>query len=71
MLALNSGRFRLMGVSSLAGFLPYANSNEVVMDFVCKEILPMIKKIPVCFGLCATDPTIELDSYIDLIQKKG
>jgi hypothetical protein len=25
-LALNSGRFRQMGVSSLAGFLPYANS---------------------------------------------
>lgn len=70
-LALNSGRFRLMGVSSLAGFLPYANSNDLVMDFACKEIIPMIKKIPVCFGLCATDPTIELDSYIDLIQKKG
>lgn len=70
-LALNSGRFRLMGVSSLAGFLPYANSNGVVMDFACKEIIPTIKKIPVCFGLCATDPTIELDSYIDLIQKKG
>lgn len=46
-LALNSGRFRLMGVSSLAGFLPYANSNDVVMDFACKEILPMVKKIPV------------------------
>ncbi|MFC9539973.1 phosphoenolpyruvate hydrolase family protein [Lysinibacillus sp. NPDC056959] len=70
-LALNSGRFRLMGVSSLAGFLPYANSNDVVMGFACKEIIPTIKKIPVCFGLCATDPTIELDSYIDLIQKKG
>jgi len=70
-LALNSGRFRLMGVSSLAGFLPYANSNDVVMDFACKEIIPTIKKIPVCFGLCATDPTIELDSYIDFIQKKG
>lgn len=70
-LALNSGRFRLMGVSSLAGFLPYANSNDVVMDFACKEIIPTIKKIPVCFGLCATDPTIELNSYIDLIQKKG
>lgn len=70
-LALNSGRFRLMGVSSLAGFLPYANSNDVVMDFACKEILPLVKKIPVCFGLCATDPTIDLDIYIDLIEKKG
>ena len=70
-LALSSGRFRQMGVSSLAGFLPYANSNEVVMDFAYKELIPMIKKIPVCFGLCATDPTINLDKYIDLIKEKG
>lgn len=70
-LALSSGRFRQMGVSSLAGFLPYANSNEVVMDFAYKELIPMIKNIPVCFGLCATDPTIKLDNYIDLIKEKG
>ncbi|MDQ0174829.1 phosphoenolpyruvate hydrolase family protein [Bacillus chungangensis] len=70
-LALSSGRFRQMGVSSLAGFLPYANSNEVVMDFAYKELIPMIKNIPVCFGLCATDPTIKLDNYIDLIKDKG
>lgn len=70
-LALSSGRFRQKGVSSLAGFLPYANSNEVVMDFAYKELIPMIKNIPVCFGLCATDPTIKLDNYIDLIKDKG
>ncbi|AJS58896.1 phosphoenolpyruvate hydrolase family protein [Paenibacillus sp. IHBB 10380] len=70
-LALSSGRFRQMGVSSLAGFLPYANSNEVVMDFASKELIPRIKNIPICFGICATDPTILLDQYIDLIKDKG
>lgn len=70
-LALSSGRFRQMGVSSLAGFLPYANSNKVVMEFALKELIPLIKDIPVCFGLSATDPTIHLDSYIDLIRQEG
>ena len=33
LLALNSGKFRQMGQGSLAGFLCYANSNEMVMEF--------------------------------------
>lgn len=70
-LALSSGRFRQMGVSSLAGFLPYANSNQLVMDFAWKELIPIVKNIPVCFGIHATDPTIELESYIQLIKEKG
>lgn len=70
-LALSSGRFRQMGVSSLAGFLPCANSNEIVMDFAAKELVPMMKHIPVCFGINATDPTINLEDYIDLIREKG
>lgn len=70
-LALSSGRFRQMGVSSLAGFMPYANSNSVVMDFALKELLPVIKKIPTIFGLFATDPTINLEAYIKKIQDHG
>lgn len=70
-LALSSGRFRQMGVSSLVGFLPYANSNQLVMDFALKELIPIVKNIPVCFGINATDPMIELGSYINLIKEKG
>ena len=32
-LALNSGKFRQMGVSSLAGMLPFYNANDLVMEF--------------------------------------
>ena len=68
-LALNSGKFRQMGVSSLGGMMPYAN--ELVMDFASREILPTIRDIPVIFGLCATDPTIDLDLYIENICNIG
>ncbi|WP_315167485.1 phosphoenolpyruvate hydrolase family protein [Metaclostridioides mangenotii] len=70
-LALNSGKFRQMGVSSLGGMMPYFNANELVMDFASREILPTIRDIPIIFGLCATDPTINLDLYIDNIRNIG
>ena len=60
-----------MGIGSLAGWMPFSNSNELVMEFGSREIIPIIKNIPVIFGINATDPTINLEKYIDLIKKKG
>ncbi|UNK21308.1 phosphoenolpyruvate hydrolase family protein [Paenibacillus sp. N3/727] len=70
-LALNSGRFRQMGLGSIAGLMPYANSNEMVMEYGSREILSVVGNKPVVFGLCGTDPTIELSSYLDTIQSSG
>lgn len=70
-LALNSGRFRQMGLGSIAGLLPLANCNQLVMEFGSREILPAVQNIPVFFGLCATDPTIDLDNYIEKIHSSG
>lgn len=63
--------FRQMGRSSLAGYLPFENSNDLVMDFASKEIIPLVKDIPIIFGINATDPTKDLDVYIDKIKEKG
>ncbi|WP_378956175.1 phosphoenolpyruvate hydrolase family protein [Pelosinus sp. sgz500959] len=70
-LVLNSGRFRQMGLGSIAGLLPFANCNQLVMEFGSREIIPIVKNIPVVFGLCATDPTIDLERYIEEIRAKG
>lgn len=69
-LALNSGRFRQMGVSSLGGLLPFANSNAMVMGFGSRELVPAVQ-IPVIFGLNATDPTIHLEHFIHQIKRSG
>ncbi|SDF71082.1 phosphoenolpyruvate hydrolase family protein [Sporolituus thermophilus] len=71
LLVLNAGRFRAAGVSSLAALMPFANSNELVFDVGCKEILPRVKNTPVVFGVCATDPTTDHDSLIASIIKNG
>ncbi|ALU34779.1 AraC family transcriptional regulator with IGPS-like TIM-barrel domain [Clostridium autoethanogenum DSM 10061] len=70
-LVLNSGRFRQMGRSSLAGFLPFCNSNDMVMDFASKEIIPLVKDMPIIFGFNATDPTKNMENYIDKIKSMG
>lgn len=70
-LALSAGKFRQMGRSSLASFLPYSNSNQVVMDFATREIIPLVKDVPVVFGLQANDPTIHLYEYLQEIKEVG
>ncbi|WMT41661.1 phosphoenolpyruvate hydrolase family protein [Paenibacillus sp. D2_2] len=70
-LALNSGRFRQMGLGSIAGLMPFANSNEMVLEFGSREILSVVRDKPVVFGLCASDPTIDLSSYIETIHSSG
>ena len=71
LLALNSGRYRQLGRGSLAGFLSYEDSNGLVMHFGSREIMPLIKDIPLVFGLNATDPLINLETYIEYIESKG
>ncbi len=70
-LALNSSKFRHMGRSSLAGYLPFSNSNDLVMSEAAREVLPISKKIPVIFGINASDPTKQMEDYIEQIKNIG
>lgn len=70
-LADSASRVRVMGCTPIAGFLPYGNSNDIVMKFAERELLPGRENLPVVFGLCATDPTIRLKEYIEGIRNKG
>lgn len=69
-LALSSGVFRQKGLSSLAAYLPFLNSNNTVMELGLKELLPRVD-IPVVFGLMSTDPTVNIEKYIHQIKEKG
>jgi len=70
-LALSSGVYRNRGVSSLGAYLPFVNSNQLILDTFQQEIYPRIKDFPVVFGLMATDPMINLERYIDYLKNIG
>lgn len=70
-LALSAGKFRQIGVGSFASLLAYSNSNDEVMNFGSRELLPATARIPVIFGFNSTDPTINNFDYIKQIKEKG
>lgn len=60
----NSGRYRMAGRGSLAGLLAYGNANEIVVD-MAKEVLPVVKNVPVLAGVNGTDPFMTRDKFLD------
>jgi DNA-binding NtrC family response regulator len=71
LLILNAGKFRSCGVHSIAAYMPFQSCNSTVMDLGEKEIIPLIRSIPVIFGACPTDPLINFDYFINKIQRIG
>ncbi|KAH0467773.1 hypothetical protein IEQ34_002806 [Dendrobium chrysotoxum] len=66
----NSGRFRMAGRGSLAGLLPFADANAVVLD-MANEVLPVVKRVPVLAGVCATDPFRRMDYFLKQLEATG
>jgi len=68
---LNAGRFRMGGVSSTAALLPFRNSNQFVFEFATEEVLPRVEGIPVVFGACAQDPSINHELFVEQLLDAG
>ena len=51
----NSGRFRMAGRGSLSGLMPYGDANAIVVE-MAREVLPVVRDVPVLAGVCGTDP---------------
>lgn len=66
----NSGRFRMAGLGSLAGLMPYGNANEMMLDMV-EEIIAVSNGKPVIAGVCGTDPTASIDKILDEVKERG
>ncbi len=66
----NSGRYRMAGVSSMAGLMPYGDANAIVVD-MGGEILPVVDSIPVIAGVCGSDPFRSMPVFLDEIRRLG
>ncbi|PKA49326.1 hypothetical protein AXF42_Ash014228 [Apostasia shenzhenica] len=66
----NSGKFRMAGRGSLAGLLPFADANAVVLD-MANEVLPVVKNVPVLAGVCATDPFRRMEYFLKQLEATG
>ncbi|XP_021274905.1 uncharacterized protein LOC110409771 isoform X2 [Herrania umbratica] len=66
----NSGRFRMAGRGSLAGLLPFADANAIVLE-MANEVLPVVKGVPVLAGVCGTDPFRQMDYFLKQLESIG
>lgn len=64
-------RFRMAGLSSMAGYLSIADANAVTLELGKRDIIPVIKNAPIMVGLLGTDPTRNMDSFLDEIIAAG
>ena len=70
LLVLNAGRLRVMGAASNAALLPIREANGFTDDFARHEILGRVS-VPVFFGACVMDPTLDIDALLGRVQQAG
>jgi len=64
-------RFRMAGLSSMAGYLSIADANAVTLELGKRDIIPVVKKTPVMAGLLGADPTRNMEYFLDEIMAAG
>ena len=67
----NSGRFRMAGHGYCAGLLAYGDANAIVMEMGEREVLPVVKDVPVIAGVNGTDPTRRMWHFLKQVEAMG
>jgi predicted TIM-barrel enzyme len=66
----NSGRYRMAGRGSLAGLLAYGDANAIVAE-MAREVLPVVKEVPVLAGVNGTDPFRLMNRFLPELREIG
>ena len=66
----NSGRFRMAGRGSLSGLMPYGDANSIVVE-MAREVLPVVRDVPVLAGVCGTDPFRIMRVFLPELKAMG
>ena len=67
----NSGLFRMNGHGSSAGFMPFGDANQIVLEMGVRAIMPIIKDVPVIAGICGTDVTRAMEMFLKQVREVG
>lgn len=70
LLALNAGRFRVQGASSLTSFLPVRAANDWVIEFAEREMLGRCSA-PIYAGFSVSDPNLDIAELVQRTKALG
>ena len=60
----NSGLYRMDGLPSIAGYMPFGDANSIVKEMGLRHILPIVRNAPVIAGICAFDLTRDMETFL-------
>lgn len=64
LLVFNSGRYRMHGLGSLSGLMAYGDANAIALEMGTRQILPIVKEVPVICSVNGTDPTRVMQFFL-------
>lgn len=71
LLVFNSGRYRMHGLGSLSGLMAYGDANAIALEMGERQILPIVKDIPVICSVNGTDPTRVMPVFLKQVIAAG
>ena len=71
LLVFNSGRYRMHGLGSLSGLMAYGDANAVALEMGERNILPIVKEVPVICSVNGTDPTRVMKNFLRQVMDAG
>ena len=67
----NSGLYRMDGLPSIAGYMPFGDANSIVKEMGLRHVFPVIRHAPVIAGICAYDLTRDMETYLKELMTAG
>ncbi len=67
----NSGLYRMDGLPSIAGYMPFGDANAIVKEMGLRHVFPVIRSAPVIAGICAYDLTRDMETYLKELMTAG
>lgn len=71
LLVFNSGRYRMHGLGSLSGLMAYGDANAIALEMGTRQILPIVKEVPVICSVNGTDPTRVMKFFLREVVAAG
>jgi len=71
LLVFNSGRYRMHGLGSLSGLMAYGDANAIALEMGERNILPIVKEVPVICSVNGTDPTRVMKNFLKQVVDTG
>lgn len=67
----NAVKLRAGGAASMTGLWPVSDANGLMFEYAAREIMPVVKNMPIMAGVNANDPTRDIPIFLEDLKRIG